>query len=154
MKRVLLVIFSFFLFVTTPVHASIGETIRNTVGGILDIATDGDSPSGLVERLIEDVKQKLKEELSGAMDELKMYVEGGIRKVGDTIAERIMENERVKSIIRIVKITCWIIISYLVLVTFLLFFFLRKIYNKNMLILKLLEEMKEREARGNAIPES
>lgn len=146
MKKVLLVIFSFFFFVTTPVHAGMGETIRDAVGGFLDKATDGDSSSGLIDRLIGEIKQRLKEELSCAMDELKGSVEEGVRKMGDTVAERIMENERVKNIVSLVKITCWIIVSYLVLVTFFLFFFLRKIYNKNLLILKLLEEMKEREA--------
>lgn len=65
------------------------------------------------------------------------------RAFGDTIAERVMENERVKAVVRIVEFACYAIICYFLLVTGLLIFILYRLYNKNLLVLKLLEERKQ-----------
>lgn len=147
MKKVFLVLVSicFFLsLMTESVHAAtdVGQTVQGVITSVVDKKSEGDSHTfvgRIVDALTDLLIPKVKEVI---VEEIRVCTQ----KFGDTIGERIMENERVKKIVGIVQFTCWTIIIYLVLVTFFLFFALRRLYAQNLLVLKLLGEMKQGEA--------
>lgn len=113
---------------------AIGSHVKSGREGIVHytLSRGGMYMADISETIMRIVKEVIK-------DELLKYT----RRFGDTIAERVMENDRVKATVRIVEFTCYAIICYFLFVTGLLIFFLYRLHNKNLLILKLLEERKQ-----------
>ncbi len=145
MKRFIVVIFLlvFGLWVPT-VQADIGKKITDTIVEIgRETISEGPS-SALSHVVMKAMKQVLDEVKEQVKDEARVYA----RKLGDTVSERLMEHKRVKKFVNTVKVACWAITIYLVLVTLLLLLSLRKLYVNDRIILRLLNEIKRREGEG------
>lgn len=142
MKRFIVAIFLLVVGLWVPTaQADIGQKIRGIIiENAKEALSDGSSStlSSTVTRIVNEV-----------LAEVKVPVEKEVRnyakKFGDTVSERLMENQRVKKFVNTVEVACWAITIYLILITLLLFLSLRKLHANDRIILKLLDEIKRRE---------
>ena len=112
----------------------------NVSRGVADILKPG-GLARIVREVLHDTLNALKEEYK---EEGKVYV----RELGDLLAARIMQNEKVQSSLFMVKMIGWFVVIYITLVTLMLVYTLRKLSLSNKRMLELLEAQEERRLAG------
>ena len=94
------------------------------------------SPSGLTRALREVVMESLEAVKEQYKEEGRVYA----RQLGDSLAERIVQNPRVQNTLFMVKALAWVVLLYLTVISLLLLLSLRKLHASNKRLLELLEE--------------
>lgn len=94
------------------------------------------STAGLVQAVREVVGESLNAVKEQYKEEGRIYA----RQLGDSLAERIVQNHKVQSTLLMVKTLAWVVIIYLTLVSLLMLIVLHKLSTRNKRILELLEE--------------
>lgn len=128
-----------------PVQAK--NDVGQLLGGLLQVISEPQPSSAPAQSAKTSLSDQLVLTLRGATDSLlESYKEEGreyAKEVGDTITQRMLENEKLNSTLNSVRYLCWGVIAYLTVVTLLMLLLLlrlRVLYSK---LIKSISETKK-----------
>lgn len=89
----------------------------------------------------------LEKSFTGIKERYKKEGRSYARELGDIVAERIVRSSRVQSVLFTLRMICWAVIAYLILVTILLLVSLQRLRANDRRILELLREIRQKEEK-------
>ena len=105
--------------------------------------SSSDSPEAFSRVLIDSLEKSF----SGIKERYKKEGRSYARELGDIVAERIVRSSRVQSVLFTLRMICWAVIAYLILVTILLLVSLQRLRANDRRILELLREIRQKEEK-------